>query len=160
MSKLEYHPEVFSLSTLVSQNIELLKGNAGLKNIFLQNNIGKDINVTADKNMIDTVLRNLLTNAVKFTGIDGKVCIDARVFEKTIEVSVADNGVGIMPEIMDKLFRIDQSFSTTGTNGEVGTGLGLIICKEFIEKHGGQIKTESFPGGGTKFSFTLSKDFA
>ncbi|MEI7810922.1 MAG: PAS domain S-box protein [Ignavibacteria bacterium] len=160
MSKLEYHPEVFSLSTLVSQNIELLKGNAGLKNITLQNNIREDINVMADRNMIDTVLRNLLTNAVKFTGTDGKVCIDVRVFEKTIEVSVADNGVGIMPEIMDKLFRIDQSFSTAGTNGEAGTGLGLIICKEFIEKHRGHIKTESSPGGGTKFSFTISKDSA
>jgi signal transduction histidine kinase len=105
--------------------------------------------------MINSVIRNLVTNALKFTDKDKKVEIKVQPLEKQIAVSIVDEGVGIHPENMERLFRIDEKFKSTGTAGEKGTGLGLIICREFVEKNGGEIKVESQPGQGTTFSFTV-----
>jgi two-component system sensor histidine kinase/response regulator len=105
--------------------------------------------------MLSTVLRNLISNAIKFSGNKGKIKISAKKSCEEIIVSVSDNGVGIVPERLEKLFRLDESESTQGTNNEKGTGLGLILCKEFVEKHGGKIWAQSKPGKGTTFYFTL-----
>ena len=110
-----------------------------------------------DENMITTVIRNLISNAIKFTNPLGDIRIWATEKEKVIEVVIADNGVGIPPENQAKLFRLDESVKTRGTSGEVGTGLGLILCREFIELNGGRIWVESVPDKGSQFKFTLKK---
>jgi signal transduction histidine kinase len=106
--------------------------------------------VYADKDMICTVLRNLITNAIKFSYPGGKINISTDEKQGLLTVSISDNGVGIPKENIDKLFRIDENYSTPGTMGESGTGLGLILCKEFIEKHGGKIWAESNCDGSDK----------
>jgi len=107
--------------------------------------------------MINTVLRNLISNAIKFTHPGGKIIVSAEEIQNEIKVSVSDNGVGIPKNSIEKLFRIDENYSTPGTQKEKGTGLGLILCKDFIEKHGGKIWVESDEGKGSTFSFTLEK---
>jgi signal transduction histidine kinase len=118
--------------------------------------------VYADKEMLSTVLRNLISNAIKFTHPGGKIVISAEKKQADWMMTIADNGVGIKKEAIDKLFRIDQSYSTLGTQNEKGTGLGLLLCKEFIEKNGGRIWVESEQDGsqgsnGSKFHFTVPK---
>ena len=115
----------------------------------------ENIIVQADFNMVDTVFRNLVSNALKFTNKGGKIFITVKVVDSTIEVSVKDTGVGIKPENVGKLFRVDQSYSTLGTEKEKGTGLGLVLCKEFIEKNKGKIWVKSKQGVGSEFYFTL-----
>ena len=105
--------------------------------------------------MITTVIRNLLSNSLKYTLSGGEVKLYSSVNDNEIELTVEDNGVGIRKEDIHKLFRIDINFSTNGTNSETGTGLGLILCKEFVEKNGGKIWVESEQGIGSKFKFTL-----
>ena len=105
--------------------------------------------------MVITVLRNLISNAIKFTQIDGKIMVFAGVKQNELAVSISDNGVGISKARMDKLFKITEKQSTPGTQKEKGTGLGLILCKEFIEKNKGKIWIESQVGIGTTFYFTL-----
>jgi len=116
--------------------------------------------VYADVNMLTTIIRNLVSNAIKFTPSGGEIVISARQFEKEpnfVYISVKDSGVGISEENQSKLFKIDKSFTTLGTHQERGTGLGLILVKEFVEKHGGKIWVESELGKGSVFSFTLPK---
>ena len=105
--------------------------------------------------MINSVIRNLMTNAVKFTDKDRKVEVKIQTRDDDIEVSITDEGIGIPEENMGKLFRIDEKIKSTGTAGEKGTGLGLIICKEFVEKNGGKITVKSKLGHGTTFRFTI-----
>ena len=105
--------------------------------------------------MINSVIRNLMTNAVKFTPRDRKVEVKVERKEKEVMVSIIDEGIGISSEDQDKLFRIDQKFKSAGTEGEKGTGLGLIICREFVEKNGGSITVRSKPGRGSVFAFTI-----
>jgi signal transduction histidine kinase len=105
--------------------------------------------------MLEMVIRNLITNAIKFTPENGKVRISVTEKNHDLLVEVSDNGVGISPEDQAKLFRIDTNFSNKGTMGEGGTGLGLIICKEFIEKNNGRIWVNSNPGAGSSFFFTI-----
>jgi signal transduction histidine kinase len=111
--------------------------------------------VYADIEMVDTVVRNLLINAIKFTPADGEVTITAAQTAHDVCVTVADTGIGISPNKIAQLFRIDERIQRDGTNGEKGTGLGLILCKEFVEKPGGGIWAESEPGKGTRVMFTL-----
>ena len=116
--------------------------------------------VHADKAMIGSVLRNLVSNAIKFTNRGGKIVISTEQHNKELVVSIADNGIGISEDLLPKLFRIEESMSAPGTNNEHGTGLGLILCKDFIEKHGGRIWVESKSDGtsdekGSTFKFTL-----
>ncbi len=107
--------------------------------------------------MINTVLRNLTTNAIKFTPDGGEIKICATEKENIVEVCVEDSGVGIKEEVIPKLFSVTEKISTTGTSGESGTGLGLVLCKEFINNNGGEIRVESEIGKGSKFYFTLPK---
>jgi signal transduction histidine kinase len=105
--------------------------------------------------MIDAVIRNLVSNAIKFTGAGGTVEISSQSTNNLVEIAVSDTGAGISEENMEKLFRIDVKHISIGTAGEKGSGLGLLLCKELIEKNGGKIKVESEEGKGTTFRFTL-----
>ncbi len=153
--RLEFNPENFELVDLIVENKVLFDFIAGQKSITIQNVLPHNLVVFADKAMISTVLRNLISNAIKFTRQGGKITISIEKKENEILVSVSDNGVGISVARVEKLFRIDESDSTKGTNNESGTGLGLILCKEFVEKHHGTIWVESTVGSGSTFSFTL-----
>ncbi len=153
--KMEFIPEYFQIVDFIEETTPLFDDIAGQKSISIRKNLSQGATVFADKTMISTVLRNLISNAIKFTNTGGEIVIS--VVNKTSEltVSVSDNGVGISKSALEKLFRLDENYSTTGTNNEQGTGLGLILCKEFIEKHGGKIWVESEVGKGSTFSFSL-----
>jgi PAS domain S-box-containing protein len=155
--KIKYNPTNINMHELIDQSIELGRASAEKKQISLVEEIECTSEPYADKNMINLVIRNLVSNAIKFTDEQGVVAI--RCFEKNkdIAISITDSGIGISAENIKKLFRIDEYFSTTGTAGEGGTGLGLIICKEFVEKNKGVITIESELGTGTTFTFTLPK---
>jgi PAS domain S-box-containing protein len=153
-----YQPRQIGIKWLVARNIELLKMQAEKKQIALRSPIQKEISVYADFNMVDAVVRNLISNAIKFTHVGGAVEISAQQDNRAIEVSVSDTGIGIGEEHIPKLFRIDAKYKRLGTAYEEGTGLGLILCKEFVEKHDGKIWVESQLGEGTTFKFTLPKD--
>jgi signal transduction histidine kinase len=110
----------------------------------------------ADLFMLKTILRNLISNSIKFTGRNGHIKIYAIKNGSNITISVSDNGIGIETGLAEKIFDITQIISTRGTENESGTGLGLLICKEFVEKHGGKIVVESKPGAGSIFKFSLA----
>jgi len=158
---IQYQPENISLNDIVEENILLLQNVAQNKLIEIQY-APIDHTVYADANMLHTVLRNLITNAIKFTPIGGRISITTSVTpvaqqegEAMVVVAVADNGVGISNTDIAKLFRIDKTTHTTGTLGEEGTGLGLILCKEFINRNKGEIYVESVVGKGSTFRFTI-----
>ncbi|HEX2960255.1 MAG TPA: PAS domain S-box protein [Ignavibacteriales bacterium] len=153
--RMEFNPEALSLPGQVKPVFSLLKNNAITKGIKLEQRINKDIAVFADEKMLHCVLQNLISNAIKFTNPDGKITIAATKEDGHVKVSVTDTGVGIHPASLDKLFKIDSNLSTEGTAHEKGTGLGLILCKEFIEKNGGSISVDSKLNKGTTFTFTL-----
>lgn len=154
--RIAYNPEIFDLGDLIKENQRLLTATAGQKAITISKVLSHKIAVSADKQMINTVLRNLISNAIKFTNEGGEITITAEKRAEDILVSVHDNGIGISKERLKTLFQIDESYSTLGTNNEKGTGLGIILCMEFVEKHGGKIWAESEEGKGTIFYFTLS----
>lgn len=113
------------------------------------------VEVYADENMLKTVLRNLVANGIKFTDTNGKIDIYTVHKQNFIEITVSDNGVGMNDEILDKLFKIDKNVTDNGTANEKGSGLGLILCKEFVDRHGGRIWIESLAGKGSAFKFSL-----
>jgi len=154
-----FAPRAINISKLLIENIRLYNPTARAKSITLTSGSDlKDILVFADPEMIQTVIRNLVTNAIKFTPEKGRISLGlVDDDEEKITIFVMDNGVGIDPDKKDQFFRIDNNYSTLGTNDEKGTGLGLVICKEFVEKNGGQIWVDSTPGKGSKFYFTLFK---
>lgn len=157
---IEYHPGELRLHSVANETIELLDQIAKNKNIKLINQIPEDIIVDADNNMLSTIIRNLISNAVKFTPEGGEIIIKASLISTEnhkmfSEIIVSDSGVGIPEETQSKLFDIGEDTSTKGTNDEAGTGLGLILCKEFIEKHGGKIWVESEIQKGSSFYFTI-----
>ena len=152
---MEFRPEPFNLGELAQETVRLLSEYADQKSIRVTLVIPHDIQVWADKAMIATVLRNLVMNAIKFTRAGGEIRLSAEYLPGETVIRVSDNGVGIERDVIGKLFRIDQSHSTPGTNREKGTGLGLILCKDFVEKHGGKIGVESEPGAGSTFHFSL-----
>jgi PAS domain S-box-containing protein len=145
------------LNLLVKNNIIFLKQIADNKKIKLINNINESIIVNADANLINTIIRNLISNAIKFTTENGSVSLSSNSDEKMTIVSIHDTGIGMSDDTINKLFRIDQNISLLGTSNEKGTGLGLILCKEFVEKHGGKIWVESKEGVGSTFSFSIPK---
>lgn len=149
------NPQHFEMDSLINEVILSSKGIAGQKSIVIENSLPVSLRVTADIKMIGTVLRNLISNAIKFTKPGGKITILAADNQKELTVSVSDNGVGISQERIDKLFHIDESYSTPGTQNEKGTGLGLIICKEFVERNKGKIWVVSQVGAGSAFYFSL-----
>ncbi|MDA3843514.1 MAG: HAMP domain-containing sensor histidine kinase, partial [Candidatus Kapabacteria bacterium] len=151
-------PEEINLNTIVRSEIDFVKTGSQFKNISIENNIPDATVVIADNYMLNTIIRNLLSNAIKFTDFGGAVVVSASDGSNNfIEVSVEDNGVGINKSTIDKLFRIDHNTSAPGTANEAGTGLGLILCKDLVEKHDGSIRGESEPGQGSKFIFTVRK---
>jgi signal transduction histidine kinase len=154
---MELYREKIDITSLAADNIDLLKENAVKKNITVSSQIPANTYAFADKNMIGTVIRNLISNAVKFTNPGGEVKITAIPAStgNSIEITVSDNGIGIKEENIAGLFRIDVQKKTRGTAKEKGTGLGLLLCKEFIEKNKGSIKVVSTPGKGSDFTFTL-----
>jgi signal transduction histidine kinase len=156
--RIKFTPESCVLNEIIEDVSNLLEINAVNKHIELKRDLESGILVMIDKEMIQTVLRNLISNAIKFTNDGGTVTVATRRKDDYIEVSVRDNGVGMPEEDIEKLFRIDVHHSTVGTGKEKGTGLGLILCKEFVEKHGGDITVESKPGEGSLFRFTLLMD--
>ena len=153
--EIQYTPNNTNINELLNDIYQLLIGTAESKeiSISLKSSITKEI--ALDANMIKTVIRNLVTNAIKFTPAKGTITISAVEEENNLLFSVSDNGIGMSQENVNKLFKIDESFSTVGTNKEKGTGLGLILCHEFIEKHNGKIWAESELNEGTTFYFTI-----
>lgn len=136
----------------------LLNESITYKEIKITTQCDKAFKLIADKNMIETVIRNLLTNAVKYTPKGGKIDIRVTKFDNYYQVSIQDNGIGINPEIKEILFDITENKSTPGTENESGSGLGLILCKEFVDKHNGEIWVESVEGKGSTFSFTIPQN--
>ena len=153
--KISFTPVLIDLHELLDEEFTVLSEIAYGKNIELKNSIDNNLTIIADKNMIRTILRNLISNALKFTYKNGKVEVKAFVNKKEVEISVQDNGIGMSKEIMAKLFILDGNLATRGTENEKGTGLGLFLCKEFVEKHNGKIWVESEPGQGSTFKFVL-----
>ena len=151
-----YSPETFLLLPKISDCIELIKQTAALKDITTSFDIPDDLTVFADRNMVGVILRNFLSNAIKFTPKGGSISVSAsKISNYLIQISVKDVGIGMNQNIIDNLFRIDTNTNRKGTEGEYSTGLGLIICKGFIEKHGGKLLIESEEGKGSVFQFTL-----
>ncbi len=154
-NKIKYEPEEIKLRQLVQNVLNLLEANYEEKHIQLSVEIDPDITVNADTYMLETTIRNLLSNAIKYTHEKGKIKLAAIQEEADMKIEVKDSGVGISEENIGKLFEIENSQSTPGTNNERGTGLGLLLCKEFIEKHRGKIWVESKIDHGSSFFFTI-----
>jgi two-component system sensor histidine kinase/response regulator len=156
--KISFNPVPINLYELFNEEFIMLNEMAMGKNIELKNSFDDNLTITADKNMIKTILRNLISNAIKFTHKNGKVEVNGTIINKHVEIAVADKGIGMTNETIAKLFRLDANLSTRGTENEKGTGLGLFLCKEFVEKHGGKIWVESESGIGSTFKFILPLD--
>lgn len=153
--RMEFKPEYFEMVNLINEISLLFNDIAGQKSIVINRNLPSSATVFADKAMISTVLRNLISNAIKFTDTRGEIqiCLEQNSNESLI--SINDNGVGMGEETISKLFKIEESFTSRGTNNEKGTGLGLMLCREFVEKHEGKIWVESKIGIGSTFYFLL-----
>lgn len=152
-----YDPKPYPLDELVNRNVELIMPRAVQKDISLEILIPKGFFIFGDKAMVSAVIRNVLANALKYTQRKGDIRIEAEKQETMIQISVKDNGTGMDENTMSRIFVQNQKISLRGTEGEKGTGLGLLLCREFIEMHGGKIWAESIPGQGTTFLFTLPK---
>ncbi len=156
--QVKYEFVELNLKQLVEETIEVLIDKANEKNIKITNNISEDIKIKADNAMIQTVVRNITNNALKFTESGGSITISAEpVDDDKVKVSITDTGVGMDEETLNKLFKLDTHHSSMGTEGESGTGLGLIICKEMVEKNKGEIWVDSDLGKGTTFYFTVPR---
>ncbi len=153
-----FSPIPLELSDLIASEINNLKTIAEQKNILLTHETNGQISITADEKMISTVIRNLISNAIKFTPVNGSISVKASLKPGMVEVSVTDTGVGINDENKAKLFQLLNGFTTRGNENEKGSGLGLVLCKEFVEKHQGNIWVESELGKGSRFSFSLPTD--
>jgi len=160
--RMEFDPEFIEMVSLINEITPLFDDIAGQKSVSISSKLPPNAPVFADKAMINTVMRNLISNAIKFSHPGGEIKIKVNENQKDTIVSVSDKGVGIPKDRIDEIFRIDENHSTPGTQNEKGTGLGLILCKEFVEKHGGEIwvksKVENLPAGkagGSTFYFTI-----
>jgi PAS domain S-box-containing protein len=153
--RIEFRPSPVFLGVLLNNITALFKDQAAAKDIVIFAEVPAEIRVQCDENMISTVLRNLISNAVKFTFQKGRILVRAIVDKKQVIISVTDNGIGIPEPELAKIFLIEEVFKREGTAQEKGTGLGLILCREFVERHGGEIWVESIEGQGTSFFFSL-----
>jgi signal transduction histidine kinase len=151
----DYAPVGCELADHVGKNIDLMLNVAKHKNISFNYDVPQNLKVLADKSILDTILRNLLTNAVKFSQNNGVVTVFAGLQESMILVSVEDKGIGMDQELLSRLFTLGKISSRKGTAQEKGTGLGLVLCREFVQKHGGEIWAQSKQGQGSTFYFTL-----
>ncbi|WP_207690445.1 hybrid sensor histidine kinase/response regulator [Desulfonema limicola] len=152
---IKYEPQRISINELVSRVVNNFKANAHMKTITLSYSVPPDTWAVADINMTDIIMRNLVSNAVKFTEKGGRVSIYAKNTGDYIEISVCDTGTGICEQDFHKIMRIDVKYKKEGTEGEQGTGMGLLLCKDFIEKNQGTIKIKSKPGIGSEFTIRL-----
>lgn len=155
--RMPLRPKMVNLKSIIEENVELLSGNAKNKNIDIQVVSSNDCTAYVDVNQITTVVRNLLSNAIKFTPTDGNIEVIVESKGDYWEIVVKDNGIGVSEDDIKKLFLIDSNPTTIGTSKEEGTGLGLILCKEFIERNGGEIWVESKVEQGSTFYFTVPK---
>lgn len=153
---LEYQPQWLNLNQTIDESMETLQKRSEQKAIQIVSSIDKQIQVYADKNMLNSILLNLLSNAIKFTRRNGNILITGeKKSNRFVEIAVHDSGIGISKEDIDKLFRLDSKVRSQGTEGELSTGLGLLLCKEFVERHGGRIWVDSEIEKGSTFHFTL-----
>lgn len=155
--RMPLRPKMVNLNHIIDENIDLLSGNAANKSIKISKQICPDCSAYVDANQITTVVRNLLSNAIKFTATEGEIIIKIDSIDEFWQISIKDTGIGISEKDQKKLFLIGSNPSTTGTLQETGTGLGLILCKEFVERNGGKIWVESLLGKGSTFYFTTPK---
>jgi signal transduction histidine kinase len=153
---IEFKPEVFDVTSLLKENKELLSTQAQNKKISVLDDLNGEVLVKAHKHSLNTVVRNLISNSIKFTPQGGLIKLGLKRSDDHVLVSVSDTGVGMSKEVMSKLFRIDAKHTTNGTADEKGTGLGLILCKDFVEKNGGKLWVESEEGKGSVFYFTIA----
>jgi len=153
---MNFQPKEFSLSDLIGENVQTLKKRGEQKGITIINKVSSEVKTCADERMINSVLLNLISNAIKFTNRNGTVTISSnKTKDQIIEICISDTGIGIPKSSFEKLFNVGEKIRSVGTDGELSTGLGLILCKEFVEKHGGKIWAESEQGIGSSFYFTL-----
>jgi two-component system, sensor histidine kinase and response regulator len=153
--RIEFHPEEILIADVVKEVEPLFAPAAIQKSIEIKTEVQSQLTAYADEVLLHTILRNLICNAIKFTRTGGEITISSKAWKNQVIISVSDTGVGISESKIQDLFRIDKNFSTEGTNKEKGTGLGLILCRELVEKHGGRIWAESKEGEGSTFSFSL-----
>jgi two-component system, sensor histidine kinase and response regulator len=154
---IQFNPVQLDLNYLIDNVISLMVSAATKKEINIAKNVPDEISLIADVNMLNTVIRNIVSNSIKFTEVKGCINIGAKNFDNYVEIFIEDTGIGISAENISKLFNIDSNISTLGTSNEKGTGIGLILCKEFVEKHNGKIWVESEINKGTKFTFVIPK---
>jgi len=152
-----FNPGKINFYDLVVEEFESINFTASQKQIVLNHTIEPNLYINGDLQMVKTILRNLISNAIKYTNTGGEITLIASEFKQFIEITVKDNGIGISPETQRNLFRIDSFHSSDGTNNEHGTGFGLLLCIEFVELHGGNIWIESEQGKGSEFKFTLPR---
>ncbi|MDY0348030.1 MAG: tetratricopeptide repeat protein [Tenuifilaceae bacterium] len=155
LGSIMYKPELFPLTVQINEELELLKPAADKKQINILLQVEEHLIVWADRNLVGVVVRNLISNAIKFSDNNDEITISATEDENMVKIAVKDNGVGINDADKDKLFRLDTNFTSQGTAGEKGSGLGLLLCKEFVKKNGGEIWIENNPNKGMIFFFTL-----
>jgi len=153
-----FNPELLQLRLVVDECFAMATETAKNKGIEIAYDISDDLKVFADSNILQTIIRNLVSNAMKFTPKGGKISVSAKATKnKSVEISVKDTGIGMTSEMVNNLFRLDVKTNRKGTDGEPSSGLGLLLCKEFVEKHGGKIWIESEEGKGSTFYFTIPK---
>ena len=153
--QISFNPQKIDLIQIIQEIIEIKNPQAKLKNITIHIIQSNEIEIYADKNMLMLILRNLISNAIKFTKPDGNINIALTSNENQIEITISDNGIGIPKEKLKTLFNTTSNKTSLGTEYEKGSGLGLILCREFVEKHGGIIWVESEVGKGSDFKFKL-----
>jgi len=153
--QLIFRPTNIFAYTVVDDVVGLVSTTANTKGVMLFSDVDEDIEIHADTDMLSTVLRNLVSNAVKFTESGGSVKVSAKIEEEYVKLSVLDTGIGIRESVQRKMFSLAESYTEKGTADEKGTGLGLVICKDLVEVHGGEISLQSTPGKGTVISFTI-----
>ncbi|MEI6349254.1 MAG: hybrid sensor histidine kinase/response regulator [Bacteroidota bacterium] len=151
-----FKPEEASLRSIIDESLLVILESAKNKEIQIINSISSEIDIIADSNMLQTIIRNLVSNAIKFTPQGGKIWLSSEINKNHfVEISIKDTGIGMSSTMVNDLFRIDVKTDRVGTNNEPSTGLGLILCKEFIEMHGGKLSVQSEVKKGSKFSFTI-----
>ncbi len=156
-NRIEFNPQAIDLRYLSERAIDLLRQEARKKNIHLHTDIPTSMMAYADYQMVHFIVRNLVSNAVKFTPSSGEITIEAAPAETELRLTVKDTGVGMNEEQKQRLFHLDTHSTNPGTEGEKGTGLGLVVCKEFVDSHGGRIQIESTPGKGSSFHIYLPR---
>lgn len=155
--QIRYNPNEINLYSIVYDTISLLKTSADTKSISIEIDIDKETTIIADKTMIDTIIRNLISNSIKFSKAGDKIFIKSKTLDNKVEISIIDQGIGMNEEQLASLFDNSKKQIKRGTNDEKGSGLGLMVCEEFLKIHNSNLEVESSINKGTTFTFTLQK---